>query len=181
VSDLAARYARAIADRPELLTPRLTLRQPGESDIPAIVAVCREPAVAFKLGRVPHPYGDDDARFFLGAIVPSELVWGIFERGEPALIGMIGLHGIATDPTSLELGYYLSQDHWGRGLMTEAGAAVTAFGLALAGQGHLFAGHYADNPASGRVLAKLGFVEVGRSERPCLASGLTHPSIEMRR
>jgi RimJ/RimL family protein N-acetyltransferase len=181
VTDLATRYAQAIADRPDLPTPRLTLRRPGEADITAIVDVCGEPAVAFKLGRVPHPYGEKDVRFFLDAIVPEELVWGIFERDEQALIGMIGLHKIAADPTSLELGYYLSPDHWGRGLVTEAGVAVTAFGLALAGAAHLCAGYFEDNPASGRVLAKLGFVEVGRSERPCLASGLTHPSIEMRR
>jgi RimJ/RimL family protein N-acetyltransferase len=43
------------------------------------------------------------------------------------------------------------------------------------------AGHYADNPASGRVLVKLGFVETGRGERHCLASGETHASIELQR
>ncbi len=181
MSDLAARYDRALAERPELLTARLRLRRPGEADTAAIVAICGRREVAFRLGRVPHPYDEADARVFLDAIVPRELVWGIFERDGATLIGMIGLHRVADDPDTLELGYYLAPSHWDLGLMTEAGAAITAYGLALAGPGGLFAGYYADNPGSGRVLAKLGFVEEHRAERPCLASGLMHASIEMRR
>ena len=93
---------------------------------------------------------------------------------------MVGLTLDQSDAT-LELGYYLARSHWGCGIATEAGAAITAYGLGLAGPGRIVAGYHDDNPASGRVLAKLGFVAVGTGERHCLATGTSHRSIELRR
>lgn len=63
-----------------------------------------------------------------------------------------------------EIGYWLERSAWGFGLASEAGAAVRDFAfetLALAG---LNSGHAADNPASGRVLTKLGFIPAGETK-----------------
>jgi RimJ/RimL family protein N-acetyltransferase len=179
MSDFKGRYDRAVAGRPELLTARLCLRRPTHADASAIVAVCGRREVALRLGRVPHPYGEEDARVFLDTVVPRDLVWGIFLRDETTLIGMIGLHLADGDADALQFGYYLDPGCWDLGLATEAGSAVTAFGLGLGAS--IVAWYFADNLASGRVLAKLGFRETGRTERPCLASGLRHASIEVRR
>lgn len=60
-----------------------------------------------------------------------------------------------------ELGYWLERDHWGRGLATEAAGAVHDFATRTLGLRRLVAGHAADNPASGRILVRLGFRQVG--------------------
>jgi RimJ/RimL family protein N-acetyltransferase len=56
-----------------------------------------------------------------------------------------------------ELGYWLDPDYWGQGLASEAAAAVHAFAIRTLRLRRLSAGHAADNPASGRILTRLGF------------------------
>src|ERR1700722_5300412 len=165
-------------DRPILETARLRLRRPEAGDIASIMAIAGDWDVARRLSRVPHPYGETDARFFLETIVPTEWTWAITFRASGELIGMTGLtpqpaHDVA------ELGYYVARPHWGIGIATEAARAVVEYGFRAAGLARLTSGYFLDNPASGRVLRKLGFVEVGRTERHSLASGSTAPSVEM--
>lgn len=169
---------RFTGERPVLTTQRLVLRRPQDDDISAIIDIVGDLRVSRQLARIPHPYGEVDARFFLDQIVPSEFVWALTLRTSAQLVGMAGLS--ATDhPDEAELGYYLAPAHWGFGLATEAGRAILDYGFDVAGFASVTAGHFAENPASGRVLSKLGFVETGRAERPCLATGLTMMSVEM--
>lgn len=67
----------------------------------------------------------------------------------------------------------------GRGIATEAARAVVDFGLEHLGLAGLTSGYFEDNPASGRVLTKLGFIETGRVIRRCLAIGGEVPSVRM--
>jgi len=166
-------------DRPIVETARLVLRRPDDGDVRSILALVGDWEVARRLARVPHPYTDDDARFFLDVIVPREWVWAITYRKSKDLVGMVGLTpGI--DRCVAELGYYVDRQHWGRGLATEAAAAVVRYGLDSIGLRTIMSGYFADNPASGRVLSKLGFVETARAERECLALGKSLPLVEMR-
>src|SRR3954470_14496709 len=64
------------------MTTRLVMRRPIESDMPPIIEHANDWEVARRLGRLPHPYGIVDARFFLDEVVPNELVWAITLRGE---------------------------------------------------------------------------------------------------
>lgn len=172
----ATRFA---GERPVLTTERLVLRQPTDADIPAIIDIVGDLRVARQLARIPHPYHEADARFFLDEIVPRELVWALTLRSTAQLAGMAGL--TPTDNGNVaELGYYLAPAHWGLGLATEATRAIIDYGFDVAGFTSITAGHFANNSASGRVLGKLGFVEIGRADRGCLATGLTESSIEMR-
>lgn len=141
-----------------------------------IVSIVGDWEVARRLARVPHPYGPDDARFFLDQVVPAEWVWAITLRGENRLIGAVGL---TPEKDTAELGYWLSPAHWGRGIATEAARALVDFGFERLGLTYLTSGYFGDNPASGRVLAKLGFVETGRARRPCVAVGGDMPSVRM--
>lgn len=171
--------ARFAGERPVLTTERLVLRRPQEADIAAIIDIVGDLRVSRQLARIPHPYGETDARFFLDEIVPHELVWALTLRSSAQLVGMAGL--TPTDERDVaELGYYLAPAHWGQGLATEAARAILDYGFKAAGFASITAGHFAANPASARVLAKLGFVEIGRAERGCLATGLTELSVEMR-
>ncbi|SFR85817.1 GNAT family N-acetyltransferase [Sphingomonas jatrophae] len=143
-------------------TARLMLRPGWREDAPALHAAIADEAVVTKLARAPWPYALADAEAFLARPVepclPSLL---LFERGEgaPRLVGGAGLHR-ETDG-SVALGYWIAQDRWGRGYATEAGRAVVEMARAL-GHKRLMAGHFIDNAASGRVLAKLGFCPTGR-------------------
>lgn len=161
-----------------LETARLALRQPTETDAAAIVAIAGDWEIARRLSRVPHPYTDADLRFFFDHVVPNEPTWAIVWRQSDRVIGMVGLSP-APDGASAELGYYIGRDHWGRGAATEAAQAIARVGIETFGYRKLTSGYYEDNPASGRVLAKLGFTVVGTSSRPCLAEGKDKPSVEV--
>ena len=167
-----------LSERPDLATERLSLRHPNHDDVDAIVSIVGEWEVARRLARVPHPYGQADARFFLERIVPAEWVWAVTLRGSDALVGSIGLTPEEGADTA-ELGYWLSPAHWHQGITTEAARAVVSFGFERLGLPVITSGYFEDNPASGRVLRKLGFVEAGRAMRPCLAVGNEVPSIRM--
>lgn len=164
-------------ERPLLETERLLLRRPVAGDVAAIVAAVGDADVARRLSRIPHPYGPDDARFFLDMVVPGEWVWAITRRGDDRMIGAVGL---TPEGTVAELGYWLARDAWRAGIATEAAQAVVRHGFAALGLPVLLSGYFTDNPASGAVLRKLGFVETGQATRPCLMLGRDVPSIEMR-
>lgn len=168
----------SLGNRPDLATERLSLRRPNDRDVDAIVGVVGDWEVARRLARVPHPYGPADARFFLDHVVPAEWVWAVTLRGSDTLLGAIGLTP-EEGADAAELGYWLSPTHWGSGITTEAARAVVAFGFDSLGLPVLTSGYFEDNPPSGRVLRKLGFVETGRVMRPCLATGGEVPSIRM--
>lgn len=146
-------------------TPRLLLRPGWAEDAPALARAIGEEAIVRNLARAPWPYSIDDARSFLALdhdIALPRLLMFARTQGAPRLVGGCGLqrdsHG------SVELGYWVARPHWGLGYATEAGRAVIAMARAL-GHRRVFAGHFTDNPASGRVLRKLGFQPTGRAVR----------------
>jgi ribosomal-protein-alanine N-acetyltransferase len=165
-------------ERPVIETARLLLRRPDAGDVGSIMAIVGDWEVVRRLARVPHPYRETDAHFFLNTVVPNEWVWAITLRESRELVGMAGLTPEA-NPDTAELGYYLARDHWGSGIATEAAGSVVHYGIQSLGLRRIRSGHFVDNAASGRVLSKLGFVEIGRGERPCLAIGSSLPSVEV--
>ena len=142
-------------------TARLLLRPGWAEDAPALAAAIGDELIVRNLATVPWPYRLRDAEAFLAQprdpILPSFL---IFERtgGEPRLIGSCGLGRRPSG--SVELGYWIARPFWGRGLATEASAALVDIARALR-LPRLQASHFLDNPASGRVLEKLGFEPLG--------------------
>jgi RimJ/RimL family protein N-acetyltransferase len=168
----------SLSGRPDLATERLLLRRPDAGDADAIVGIVGDREVARRLARVPHPYGPDDARFFLEQVVPAEWVWAITVRGSDELVGAVGLTPDGGEPTA-ELGYWLSPRHWGSGITTEAASAVVSFGFEALGLPYLTSGWFEDNRASGRVLEKLGFVETGGAMRMCMAANCEVRAIAM--
>jgi [ribosomal protein S5]-alanine N-acetyltransferase len=111
----------------------------------------------------PHPYARHDAESWI-ASHEAEFKAGtahrfVIER-EGRMIGTCDVDEIAN--RAGDLGYWLDEADWGRGFATEAARAVVVFSFGPLALTRLTSGHAADNPDSGRVLAKLGFAEVGR-------------------
>ncbi|UZK67344.1 GNAT family N-acetyltransferase [Sphingomonas sp. M1-B02] len=143
-------------------TPRLTLRPGWPEDAPALAQAIGHECVVRNLARAPWPYPIEAAETFAASFATSdEPVFLLFEHdaGAIRLVGGIGLHAIGDEPH--ELGYWVTPNAWGRGYATEAGKAVLQVAKAI-GVRRVTAGHFIDNPASGRVLRKLGFRPTGR-------------------
>lgn len=141
-------------------TDRLLLRPGWLEDAPALVAAIGEQAIVHNLATAPWPYRLPDARTWLAQPAGDLPQCLIFARtaGRPLLVGGIGIQSAGGE---VELGYWIALAHWNRGYATEAGHALLAFvrdGLRLC---RIAAGHFTDNPASGRVLEKLGFTPMG--------------------
>jgi RimJ/RimL family protein N-acetyltransferase len=142
-------------------TPRLLLRPGFPEDAPALAAAIADRAIVSNLAVVPWPYTLRDAEAYLAMprdpILPSLL---IFERtgAAPELIGACGLAHRRS--RAVEMGYWIARAHWGRGFATEACAALIDIAATL-GLSSLEGSHFLDNPASARVLEKLGFEPVG--------------------
>lgn len=147
-------------------TERLTLRPGWSEDAPALAAAIAHESVVTKLAQVPWPYGVAEAEAFLA--IPRAhgdvfcLILAHEGAEQPRLVGGIGVH-----PTvdGHEIGYWLTPNAWGRGYATEAGRAMLGIARYGIGLRRLVSGHFTDNPASARVLHKLGFAPTGRVER----------------
>jgi RimJ/RimL family protein N-acetyltransferase len=161
-------------------TERLLLRPGWVEDAPALLTAIGDERIVRNLARPPWPYRLADAEAFLAresaADAPMCLVF-LRDAGAPRLIGGIGF-GPKTDD-GREFGYWIAKPYWGRGFATEAGRAVIANARHSLRIDRLDAGHFLDNPASGRVLAKLGFRPTGITRmRHCAARNAEVPCRE---
>lgn len=144
-------------------TPRLMLRPGWAEDAPALARAIGDAATARDMACIPLPYGQEDAERFLAqpqGTLPSLLVF-LRGRDGPTLIGGVGLHARGDAEGAPELGYWIGARHRGHGFATEAAAAMVRLAHGSLGLRRLVAGHYLGDPASGRVLRKLGFRPTG--------------------
>ncbi|MEL6877740.1 MAG: GNAT family N-acetyltransferase [Pseudomonadota bacterium] len=143
---------------------RLLLRPIWPEDWQGVFAGIADEGVVRNLARAPWPYQEEDAREFAqSSIDPLFPRFLITRARDAAVIGCIGIDAMDADETGdeVELGYWIARPFWGQGFATEAGHAVLKIAAAL-GHKRLTASHFLDNPASGKVLQKLGFVSTGR-------------------
>ena len=156
-----------------LESERLLLREPELSDAPAIAALMNDWDVVKNLATAPFPYLEEHACAFLGRQEEgrargTDFVFAITRKSDAALMGKCGLH---LKDQGFEMGYWLGRPFWNQGFATEAAAQVLAFGFRNLRAEHIWAGWFHDNPASGRVLEKLGFRPNGSGRRDCAARG----------
>lgn len=142
-------------------TERLLLRPGWAEDAPAVAAAIADEMIVRNLSTAPWPYRLRDAEAFLAQpadpVLPTLL---ILERtsAAPRLIGACGLGRRPSG--AVELGYWIARPFWGKGFATEACTALVEIARTLDLQ-QLEGSHFIDNPASGRVLEKLGFTPLG--------------------
>lgn len=142
-------------------TDRLHLRPGRKEDAPGLFRAIADPDIVRNLASAPWPYGLADAeRLASQPFNPAEPRLFIFreETGPAELIGIAGLDRMSTG--EVELGYWIAKAHWSRGYATEAGRQMIEIARTELKLPRLVAGYFVDNPASGQVLGKLGFVPV---------------------
>ena len=94
--------------------------------------------------------------------------WGIVLRETNRVVGTIGYMSYNADNSTVEIGYSLAREQWGKGLMTEALLAVIGETFRTLKVHRIEAMHFTDNPASGRVMEKCGLIHEGHMrERIC--------------
>lgn len=152
---------------PTLETPRLLLREIVDTDADAIFLIRGD--IEVTRHNTGAPYTDiKEARDLIKNMAWNysdlhELRWGIALKNDPAwLIGMCGYNYWIRKDERASLGYDLAYAHWGQGIMTEALRAIIGFGFTRMKLHRVEADVSAENPASARVLEKLGFKFEGR-------------------
>jgi RimJ/RimL family protein N-acetyltransferase len=151
--------------QPELTTERLVLRPFTLADAPSVQRLAGDMAVASTTGRIPHPYEDGLAEEWISTHQQAfeedkEAVFAITLKADGTLIGCVGLT-INRDHERAVLGYWIGKPYWSNGYCTEAAAEVVRYGFTELGLNRIWATHFPRNPASGRVMAKIGMTHEG--------------------
>jgi RimJ/RimL family protein N-acetyltransferase len=149
------------------------------SDVQSLVRHANNRKVWLNLrDRFPHPYTEADGRSFLSHVTSAKpgTVWAIEVDGEAAGgIGLVPLTDI--ERVSAEIGYWLGERFWGRGVTTEALKAVTVEAFRRFDLRRIFALPFADNIASIRVLEKAGYVLEGRMPQSAIKDGVVRDQL----
>ena len=154
---------------PVVETRRLILRAPGAQDVSRIAALANDRDIARMTQRMPHPFKVEDAEDFVlhvAAQDPKRANTFVIEHEDLGPVGVIGL--FEGEDAVPEAGYWIGRDFWGRGFATEALEGALVWASKRWKRRALVAGHFADNPASGRVLEKAGFLYTGET-RPAFS------------
>lgn len=141
---------------------RLLLRPAWHEDAGELTARIADESVVRNLSRVPWPYREEHAAEWLA--LPRQARWPTLLLTLPGAKGapIVGACGIHEQDGEAEIGYWIARDHWGHGYATEAARALLSIARTL-GHRRIQACHAIDNPASGRVLRKVGFKPTGRA------------------
>ena len=164
-------------------TARLRLRPLRDDDATVIAMLINDCEISKNLARVPFPYTVADAGEFLAWLktcsVQSRFSAICLEDSNQPLQGIISYEWNESKQNA-ELGYWLVQDHWGKGLMSEAARAMVNHAFTVARVDVIVSCHFDENPASGKVLRNAGFEVVGACLQMSTAQGKEVPVTHMR-
>ena len=174
------------SEQPELRTERLTLRAFRPDDAADVQRLAGDDAIASAMMSVPHPLDDRKAAAWVADHRSlwrqgKGVSFAIALRGDGRLVGAFWIHFRPEDaetpehdvsgkpakpgtpgpaaspgPQAGRMGYWIGKEFWSRGYCTEAGAAVVRFAFRQLGLDRIRGVHFTRNPASGRVMRKIG-------------------------
>jgi RimJ/RimL family protein N-acetyltransferase len=162
-------------EQPKIVTERLILRPFTLADAPQVVLLVNDYDIAAMTLMIPHPYHEEMATEWIvtheGGYLKRELAnFAITLKDDGGLIGAVGLE-IVMEHVRAGLGYWIGKEFWGKGYATEAAKAVLEFGFDTLKLNRIHGDHFADNPASGRVLQKIEMVNEGYLRRHVIRFG----------
>ena len=151
--------------RPTLATERLLLRPFQATDAAEVQRLAGDMAIADTTLEIPHPYTDGLAEAWIATqaeayAAGTSATFAVTRKPDGALVGAIGLKDIEAG-FKAELGYWTGRPYWGLGYCTEAARAVLHFAFTELSLQRVFAHYLCRNPASGRVMQKLGMKPEG--------------------
>jgi ribosomal-protein-alanine N-acetyltransferase len=156
--------------------PSCVLRPLVPQDAESLAHYANDPEVAKNLrDRFPHPYQRSDADAYIAHVATRspQTGFGIVVDGQA--IGTIGLIlGDDISRCSAEIGYWIGQPFWGRGIATDALRAMTRYGFATFELTRVFAVPFASTSRSTRVLEKAGYVREGVMRQSAVKNGVIH-------
>lgn len=171
-----------MSDLPSLKTRRLLLRPFSLDDAPRVQALAGAWEVASTTANIPHPYEDGIAEAWINSHhqayqAEERLTLAIASVSESALVGAIGIR-INKNNNLGEIGYWIGVPYWNQGFCTEAAQAILSYGFNSLGFNRIQARHLTRNPASGRVMRKIGMRHEGTLRQSVFCWG-RYEDIEM--
>ncbi|HEV2124284.1 MAG TPA: GNAT family N-acetyltransferase [Chloroflexota bacterium] len=140
-------------------TDRLYLRPGRREDAPALCPAIADLDIVRNLSSAPWPYSFADAEALASREFNAKEPRHFILRNDTSPEELLGVAGLDRMPSGeMELGYWIAKEHWNRGYAFEAGVQMIEIARTELGVTRLVAGYFVDNPASGRVLDKLGFI-----------------------
>lgn len=144
-------------------TERLILRAFEETDLADFFAYASVPGVGEMAGW-PHHENIETSEQILRLFIEEKEVFAVYHKADRKVIGSLGLHNSWANEDHeykqlkvKEIGYVLSKDYWGQGLIPEAVKAVIRYGFDTLGLEAFTCGHFTENSQSQRVIEKCGF------------------------
>ena len=169
----------------EMETQWILLRPWLESDAGTLFKYASDPEVGPRAGWPPHK-SEEESLDVIHNIFSGEGMWAVVlkETGEPiGCVGYLppGASNLAIEEGQAEVGYWIARPFWDRGICTEAMRLVIDHCFNVKGFSVLWGDYFPSNPASGRVMAKCGFIDTGREVLcPNLEVGSDRPVRVMR-
>lgn len=159
-------------------TERLRLRLFSLADAPVVRELAGDPDVVKTTARLPHPYEEGMAKAWIESHAlaheeGTQVNYAVTMRSDGALIGSISF-AVNKFSQWAELGYWIGKPYWGNGYGTEAGRAMVDLGFHKLGFNRIQAQHMANNPASGRIMQKLGMKYEGTRRQALLRFDAYH-------
>jgi [ribosomal protein S5]-alanine N-acetyltransferase len=153
-------------EQPTLETKRLLLRPLTPQDAATVQRLAGGREIADTTISIPHPYSEQQAQQWIAGSADlfaqgKAVVFGMQLKGKGNLVGAVGLRDIDVEHSQAEMGFWVAVEWWGQGYATEAARAVVAFGFEQLGLNRIYAHYMVRNPASGRVLTRIGMKQEG--------------------
>lgn len=158
-------------DCPVLITERLVLRPPHRDDIAELSELANNRRIAEMLARMPHPYGEAEARAFVEACAEPRAAGAVYAVTNAESGAFLGCAGLDPSERGLELGYWIGEPYWGEGYATEAAHALVDLAFRATEIAALNVSCRVINVASRRVIHRCGFQYSGQGMMNSRAAG----------
>lgn len=150
---------------PTLETQRLLLRPFCQNDAAEVTRLAGDRSVASTTSNIPHPYDEKMACEWIERHQPvfekdEGVALAITLKADGSLVGAISLMGMVKGHRA-ELGYWIGKPYWSLGYCTEAAREVLGYAFGVLRLSRVHASHFTRNPASGRVMQKVGMSREG--------------------